>query len=332
MRRILPVVVLVSLCIGFGCERAPERPGVFEPAFAKTDVPPNPCPTVIGTAAVDGFTLKYEIVVGLYEGIDALFQDMRSKNGARSHVDNIVREVCAGDYAGALDFVHGFIQQIEGQPDDMLSPDQPSVAELVTWAQVLARPMAPDALPEGVLAADGVLALTPGGISADAVRTRNGHVIVNASDFPAGAPFVVAIAPGPGNYGDYVVYLGTDGPESYQITTDRPDRSDLAAPVLIVFCGSFPTNLNIAHDKGSAGVELLPTEPVDCATFGASQSSVFEGAPAWLRTLAQSAGAAARKMFGPAPVYARELSGLGGRTKSFSPFALVRPGAPRKPG
>jgi hypothetical protein len=166
--------------------------------------------------------------------------------------------------------------------------------------------------------------MTPGGDGADPVRTRNGHVIINASDFPAGEPFVVAIAPGAGHFGSYIVYGG----ESYQVVTDHPEGSNLSGDgVLIVFCGTYPPNLVIAHDKGGLGVEVLVTEPIDCADYTASPSALLDGASTWLRSLAHFASNSVRTLLGPTPLQARVETGLGGRTKSFSPFALVTPQA-----
>lgn len=302
-----------------GCDQGARLP-LLEPALAVTAEAPNPCPDVIGIAALDGITSKYEIVQALYLGIDALFLDARSRNGAKSHVDNIVREICAGDYEAAADFVHNFIQQVEGQPDRMLSPEVPHPEDLIAWVQVLAAELT-IVLPEGVVAYTGALSITTGGESAEPVRTRNGHVLVNAADFPPGGSFIVAIAPGPASYAPYPLYED----ESYQIVTDGvPDP--LGA--LVAFCGTYPVNLRIAHVKDDGGVEVL--DRVDPGTLCDPQEStagLLDAVPGWLRPLGTLAGAT-RRLLGPTPLYARAETGLGGRAKSFSPFGVVDPVAP----
>jgi len=324
MRRFaLPTLALATVLIGTGCEQS-ESPTVLEPAFAKVFDLTNPCPSILGDESDTDHTSKWEVALALYQWIDPLFKDVRSRNAAKTHLSNIVDAVCAGDYDGAASALHTFIQQVEGQPDIMLA-DAPSDQDLISWASVLAMEMDNETLPEGILEVEGGLAFVPDATGAGTVKTRNGHVLVNASDFPPGGPFFVAIAPGgAGDFGDYVVY----GDELYQIVTDASSTNPDG--VLVSFCPvaengeppqEYPGYLKIAHDKGDA-VELLETWTSQC---GESQSALLQGAQGWLRSLARYAGGAIRNVFGPTPVYARAETGLGGRTKSFSPFAVVNP-------
>lgn len=105
-----------------------------------------------------------------------------------------------------------------------------------------------------------------------------------------------------------------------------------ATPVLAAACisapdgGTVPSSVDIAHDVGT-GIEILPTVQVsflDCNGTGmAPQRSLFQLVHD--RHIGQALarlGTLAADLVSPRPLYA-SASGIGGKTKSFSPFGGV---------
>lgn len=87
-----------------------------------------------------------------------------------------------------------------------------------------------------------------------------------------------------------------------------------------------PSSVDIAHNVGQ-GIEILPTAPVAFLTCGAEGLAPRASAFQLFRNgdyarAAKRLGSAALNLFAPTPAYAT-ASGIGGKTKSFSPFGGV---------
>lgn len=112
-----------------------------------------------------------------------------------------------------------------------------------------------------------------------------------------------------------------------------PEQS-FATPVLAAGCiqsasgGPPPSSVDIAHNVGT-GIEILPTVPAPFLVCSPTGEMIRQPSTLQLarngdygRAL-RRIGSAALKLFTPEPAYALVASGIGGKTKSFSPFGGV---------
>ena len=188
----LTVLAIATVFLAVGCD-GPEATDILEPSFGKVK---GLCPVLQDPAGGDSGLTKQDLLDYIYDGIVVLFDDKRSQNGAKGHVDNIVREICRGDYDAALSFVHSFVQQVNGQPEDKLNAQAGLAADLVNWVIIVATDPAdiPFAIPAGAFELTGILAIVDPAFGGP-LSTRDGLAVVDTDDFSSTTPFIMALSP-----------------------------------------------------------------------------------------------------------------------------------------
>jgi len=279
--------------------------------------------------------------------VDPLFETRASQNSALSHIDNVARKVCDGDYAAATKMAWSFLaqvdQQIAGQPVKMLAPFPASYAELTSMTFDLAwdpkSAKGPIKVPEGTFKASGgigVVSTRKGG----SVVTRNNEAaaVVDPGDYLAGDEVYVALSRTPDG-SVQIPGFQTAFPAGFWIAGSQdPLIGSDGVLVQMCFQGPLPPNygqfIKLAHTLDGGLSEILEdiewaTESdlitVDCTNLEPVVAALSGGSSGWLSSLTRWAGATVRGALTPSALLADVVggTGLGGRTKSFSPFAPV---------
>jgi len=344
MRRLtLTALFAATALLVVNCE-SPETTDLLEiqPSFGKVD---TGC--LEGIQGWGGFEYKDEVLAAIYDLIPKTFEDRKSINSAFSHIDNVARKVCDGEFSAATKMAWSFLvqvsQQVDGEPAKQVSPYSGWASELGTLAFVLAwepnDEVGPLEIPEGAF-------LPTGGV--DVISTRKGGTaftrdfeaaaVVDPDDYPSGDQVYLVLSR---TFDDQLHISGFNKvvPAGYWImASDKP----VGDGVLVQMCVLQPAGmtpeefdhhfagLQLGHDVDGE-TELLPRVTsglsIDCSGAAPYPSMDQVTASSWLQTLGRFAGTAFHKAFGPEPLRAWRAGGvgLGGRTKSFSPFAPVDP-------
>lgn len=269
----------------------------------------------------------------IYTAIDDVYDDRNAIRGAKQIVDNIARKVCSDppNYDATPAMAEGFYEHVMNELEYLMVP-LAQVIDLVEEVFDFALPTGPPTFPEGAFDEEtGTVAVVVPGTD-DVIQTPNleAAMVVDPASFGPGDPVTVVLsriaddqAPIPGF---------TNFAERYEIFVSRPP-AETGEGVLVAVCvpddQDLPEELALGHYFFREVEILVPVDPgevLDC-TLAAS------GYP-FVGTILGLAGAASQllqpvidQLLGGQPLYATYLAGtgLGGRTKSFSPFAPVDP-------
>jgi hypothetical protein len=297
-------------------------------------------------ATLPGFTSgnKEGLLLEIHSLIAELFDTRQSENSAHSHIDNVGRKVCEGDYPAATKMAWSFFlqvdQQIAGQPAKQVQPYTTRFSQLMDKTFDLAwepETGAPLTVPEGTFMATGgigVVSTRKGG----SVFTRNfaAAAVVDPGDYPAGEEVYIVLSRTP--EGELAIPRFRQAyPAGYWMAgSQEPQDNPVDDGVLVQMCleqppANYGQFIQLGHDLGASNPpsELLDPEwiglTIDCSGDGTVAASYPGASSSWLSSLTRWAGSSFRSVFTPAFLFAQTAGGvgLGGRTKSFSPFAPV---------
>jgi hypothetical protein len=301
--------------------------------------------------AIEGggeYGTKLDVLTAIHELIPSIFADRKSVNSAHSHIDNVARKVCDGDYPAATKMAWSFLlqvsQQVDGEPAKQAPPYSGWASELGSLAFVLAwdpdSAAGPLEIPEGAF-------FPSGGVSG--VSTRKGGIAftrdyqaaaaVAPDDYPDGSQVYIALSR---TYDNHLAIpgFGKVVPAGYWImASDWAEGDGVLVQMCVVqpdgmspeeFYNDYFPGLQLGHDRDGTSI-LLPRVTtglsIECSGAAPYLSPDEVVSSEWLGSLGRFAATAFRKAFGPEPLRAWRAGGvgLGGRTKSFSPFAPVDP-------
>jgi len=298
--------------------------GPEEAAFAKKNLPNN----CLETDYKDAFeTIKEEI--------KAVYSGRQAERGALQIVDNIGRKVCSVpqnlDATPAM--AEGFYDHVVRELEDIDEGLHGGAFDLVRLVFDFAlQPETPlPVFPPGAFQETGVIAVVVPGIEV-VVQTPNleAALVVDPESFGPGAPVTMVLT----RISDDLTPIPgfTNFAERYQIFASR-EPSETGDGVLVALCvpddQDLPDELAIGHYNFRQVEILVPVDPgdaIDCTN--ASSGYTAPDPPSGLVILGQRLlQPVLDRVFGVKPLNAMYFAGtgLGGRTKSFSPFVPVDP-------
>jgi len=323
MRRLrFAVVFVLAAVLITGCEdRASDTP--TEPAFKKNL--PNNCE---GTAYFPDYD-------ALETAVKTVFEDRQAERGALQILDNIGRKVCSDpqNLDGTPVMAEGFYQHVvEELP--YISLDLHDEAILLVQAvfdfALQTSSPTPEIPPGAFDPQTGVVAVVIPGTDA-VVQTPNleAALVIDPASFPPGDPVTVALSRIPDDQQPIPGFVNFA--ERYEIVASvqpDPEGNGVLTALCVPDDQVLPPNLAIGHLFNGL-VEILVPQPVgdavDC-TF-AQTGYPFPTIPAGIAGIAgEILQPVVDRILGVAPLHAMYFAetGLGGRTKSFSPFAPVK--------
>lgn len=321
MRRFVTAGALALVVALFaGCDDRTDTP--TEPQFGKKNLPNN-CEES-----------DYETDYGTLESaIEFVFEDRQAERGALQILDNIGRKVCSDpqNLDATPVMAEGFYQHVVNElpyiSEDLHDEAIDLVKAVFDFAlQTTSTPVIPPGAFDPVT---GVVAVVIPGTDA-VIQTPNfeAALVIDPASFPPGDPVTVALSRIPDDQQPIPGFVNFA--ERYEIVASvQPDPA--GSGVLTVLCVPddqiLPPNLAIGHYL-LRQVEILVPQPVgdavDCTL--AQTGYPFPEAPAGIAGLAgKLLQPLVDRILGVPPLHAMYFAGtgLGGRTKSFSPFVPV---------
>jgi hypothetical protein len=307
----------------------------------ETQTPTDPDFKKVSNKCVDDMLWELN---GIHDEIDDVFMTRQDKRGAHQIVDNIGRKVCAvpPNYDATPIMAEGFYQHVLKVDDFNGGLDAAIALVARVFAFALDTPETP--LPPEAFEPDGGVGVvspeTP-----DTIWTNNDEaaIVFDVGSFSGGSPVTVVLTrlddpqPGVPGYpipGGYQAY-----PEAYDFQIDRPLDGEAEIWTCVIL-DALPVpfeNLVIGHDLGDGESELLlpplvedfPGQVLDCseAVYVPVGPAVVgsAGTPAWLQLAGVVLEPIMNRVLDVKSLNAMYFAGkgLGGRTRSVSPFAPV---------
>jgi hypothetical protein len=265
--------------------------------------------------------------------IEDVYEDRNAIRGAEKIVSNIARKVCTDppSYDATPSMAEGFYQHVMNELEHLIVPLAEAI-DLVELVFDFALPGDAPSFPDGAFDEETgtVAVILPG--TDDVVQTPNleAALVVDPASFEPGDPVTVVltrISDGETPIPGFVNFA-----ERYSVFVSRPPAGD-GEGMLVAVCvpddQDLPSELALGHTFDGQVEILVPVDPGEVLDCTQAQSGYpFVGAALGL------AGVTSRwiqpvvdRILGVEPLHASYLAGtgLGGRTKSFSPFAPVDP-------
>ena len=261
--------------------------------------------------------------------IDEVLMRRPARNGAHQILDNIARKVCANppDYESTQNMVMDFEALLDNQPPDQIEGGQAAADRLLAAVSAFASGITVP--PEALELTGAVGVVEPGTDDVVITENREAAIVVDPASFDGDEPVTIILTRL--SDADTPIPGFTNFAERYEVFVSR-SPSETGDGVLVAVCvpddQELPAELALGH-KFDGKVEVLVPVPVgellDCddAQTGfpliASTSGLFG--------LAQLMQPVVDRFLGVKPLHAIYFAGtgLGGRTKSFSPVAPIDP-------
>ena len=272
--------------------------------------------------------LNLEMKDAIDAEIDIVLSLRKSRKGAHQIVDNIARKVCAGDVVSTQNMIDDFEILLDRQPVDQIEGGVEAAARLFAAVSAFGSGIV---FPAEALNSTGTVAIVEPGEDAEVVTpNREAALVVDPASFGPGDPVTVILtridddqAPIPGF---------TNFAERYEVFVSR---SPLATGdgVLVAVCVPddqvTPGELALGHLYNGMVEILVPVDPGDLLDCDDAETGYpFVGDALASRSIGRRLlQPVIDRLLGVKPLNAMYFggTGLGGRTKSFSPFAPVDP-------